>query len=51
MKPTMVQIALRELTRAGLVRAYHPLADVKGSMISQNEHTVLITKEGAEILT
>jgi methionyl aminopeptidase len=51
MKPTAVNIGLRELSRAGLIHKYHPLADIKGSVISQHEHTVLITKTGTELLT
>ena len=51
MKPGLARMALRELSRVGLIRKYHPLADIKGSVVSQSEHTVIVKKSGVEILT
>ncbi|MHA1754885.1 MAG: type II methionyl aminopeptidase [Candidatus Odinarchaeia archaeon] len=46
-----LKLAFRELVNNGLLHEYHVLADVKESYVSQAEHTVIITKDGAEITT
>jgi len=46
-----LKLALRELTAAGLLFEYHVLSDAKDSMIAQSEETVLVTKDGHEVLT
>jgi len=42
---------LRKLQRTGLVMAYKQLVDIKGGMVSQAEHTVLVTSEGGKPTT
>lgn len=44
-------IALKELLQTGTIRAYPPLLDKNGGIVAQTEHTLLITKNGCEILT
>lgn len=45
-----VNLALRQLTQVGAIRAYPPLAEKNKGLVSQFEHTVLVD-EKAEILT
>ena len=42
---------LKSLTRKGALRSYPVLIEIKKGFVSQFEHTILVTKEGAEILT
>lgn len=44
-------IALKEMNQLEMVHLYPPLVEVKKGLVSQSEHTVLVTKEGNEILT
>ncbi len=44
-------LGMRELTTKKAVRQYSVLADIKGSYVSQAEHTFLVTKDGIEITT
>jgi len=48
--PLRVNLALRQLTQVGAIRAYPPLAEKNKGLVSQFEHTVLVD-EKAEILT
>lgn len=43
--------ALRDLKNIELLREYPPLIDEAHGLVSQAEHTILVTKEGCEILT
>ncbi|NYT21345.1 MAG: type II methionyl aminopeptidase [Methanomicrobiales archaeon] len=43
--------ALSTLIQQGLVRAYPVLADVPGSIVSQHEHTLIVTDEGCIVTT
>ncbi len=43
--------ALSNLIQQGLVRAYPVLADVPGSIVSQYEHTFIVTAEGCIVTT
>lgn len=43
--------ALKEMVQLEIVKLYPTLTEVKKGMVSQSEHTVLITKEGCEVLT
>jgi len=43
--------ALRELQNIGILKEYPPLLDQNHGLVSQAEHTVLVTKDGCEILT
>jgi len=42
---------LRELVKEGIVQAYPPLCDVKGSMTAQFEHTVLLRPTCKEVVS
>ncbi len=43
--------ALKNLCDVGLVQAYPPLCDVKGSYVAQYEHTILLRPTCKEILS
>lgn len=43
--------ALSTLIQQGLVRAYPVLADVPGSIVSQHEHTLIVTSDGCIVTT
>ena len=43
--------ALKELMNAGVLRPYPVLKEVKAGLVSQSEHTVLVEKDGARVLT
>jgi len=42
---------LAQLTRKGIIREYPVLKEVKGGLVSQAEHSVIITKKGCEVIT
>ena len=42
---------LQKLMRAGVVTYYPILDELGGGIVTQSEHTVLVTKNGAEVLT
>ena len=44
-------IALRKLSFLGLLKHYPQLIDAKKGVVSQAEHTVILTEEGCEIIT
>jgi methionyl aminopeptidase len=46
-----LNFGLKELVKANIIREYPPLSDVNKGLVSQAEHTILITKTGCEILT
>lgn len=46
-----VGAALKEMLREQIIRAYPVLKDSGDGIVSQAEHTVLVTESGAEILT
>ncbi|CAN0178193.1 unnamed protein product, partial [Hapterophycus canaliculatus] len=43
--------ALKQLCDAGLVNAYPPLCDVRGSYVAQYEHTILMRPTCVEVLS
>lgn len=43
--------ALSTLIQQGVVRAYPVLADVPGSIVSQHEHTLIVTSDGCIVTT
>ncbi|EJN58627.1 type II methionyl aminopeptidase [Halogranum rubrum] len=45
------EMALRRLKQAGVVRGYPVLKEEDGRLISQAEHTVMVTEDGCEITT
>ncbi|NMB80059.1 MAG: type II methionyl aminopeptidase [Methanomicrobiales archaeon] len=44
-------IALPTLVRSGALHAYPVLADIPGSLVSQHEHTVIVTADGCIVTT
>lgn len=46
-----IKLAFRELVNSGLLHQYHVLADIKGSYVSQAEHTLIVTHDGCEVTT
>ncbi|RME30696.1 type II methionyl aminopeptidase [Candidatus Woesearchaeota archaeon] len=46
-----VRLALFSLKHARLLNEYPPLPDAQGGLVSQSEHTLLVTADGCEILT
>ena len=44
-------VALKEMNQLDMMHLYPPLVEIKKGMVSQAEHTILITKDGYEILT
>ncbi|MFW6231129.1 MAG: type II methionyl aminopeptidase [Nanoarchaeota archaeon] len=46
-----VNFALRELNNLGILHSFPPLLDKKGGIVAQAEHSILVTKDGCEILT
>ncbi|MEK6886199.1 MAG: type II methionyl aminopeptidase [Nanoarchaeota archaeon] len=43
--------ALKEMNQLNMLHLYPPLIEIKKGMVAQSEHTVLVTKDGHEILT
>jgi methionyl aminopeptidase len=43
--------ALATLVSQGIVRAYPVLADIPGSLVSQHEHTLIVTEDGSIVIT
>ncbi|MBN2421341.1 type II methionyl aminopeptidase [Candidatus Woesearchaeota archaeon] len=49
--PLKANFALKEMNQLEMIHTYPPLIEVKKGLVSQSEHTILVTKEGCEILT
>ncbi len=45
------RIGLKELAEKGFLRTYPVLHDKKGSVVTQSEKTVVITRDGCEVIT
>jgi len=45
------EMALRRLKRAGIVKGYPVLKEDDGQLVSQAEHTLIVTDEGCEVTT
>lgn len=43
--------ALATLVSQGIVRGYPVLADIPGSLVSQHEHTLIVTEDGVIVIT
>jgi len=44
-------MAVRRLERAGVLRSYPVLQEAKGELVSQAEHTIIVTEDGYETTT
>ena len=46
-----VDLSLTRLERADAVRSYPVLKEDEGALVSQAEHTVIVTEDGCEVVT
>ncbi len=46
-----IDLALSTLKRSGVVRGYPVLHDIPGSLVSQAEHTLIVTEDGCVATT
>ncbi|MFB6134323.1 MAG: type II methionyl aminopeptidase [Halanaeroarchaeum sp.] len=46
-----LDVSLRRLERADVVRSYPVLKEDEGALVSQAEHTVIVTEDGCEVTT
>lgn len=46
-----VDFALVQLVKAGVIESYPILKEIQGGLISQAEHTIIVTKDGCEVIT
>ncbi len=46
-----VDFAIIQLVKAQIIQAYPILKEVQGGLISQAEHTIIITEDGCEVIT
>jgi methionyl aminopeptidase len=46
-----VDFALVQLVKAGVIESYPILKEIKGGLISQAEHTIIVTNDGCEAIT
>ncbi len=51
MKHAALKMAIRELQQNGALIGHHILAEEKGELVSQHEHTIIITEDGHEQTT
>jgi methionyl aminopeptidase len=45
------EMALRRLSQQGIVKGYPVLKESDGTLVSQAEHTILVTEDGTEVIT
>jgi len=46
-----LDLALPSLVRSGILRPYPVLGDIPGSLVSQHEHTIIVTEDGCIVTT
>ena len=46
-----LEYALMQLEKSNIIMGYHALREVSGGMVSQSEHTLIVTEDGCEIIT
>lgn len=51
LKSDRLEFALTQLTRNNIIRSYPVLKEIEGGLVSQAEHTVIVTDDGCEIIT
>lgn len=49
--PLRIGLAFTELTKRNILRSYPPLHEVKKGVVSQFEHTIIVTDGGCEVTT
>ncbi|MBR1369002.1 methionine aminopeptidase [Methanocalculus chunghsingensis] len=51
LKTSRADLALTTLIRQGIIRPYPVLQDIPGSLVSQAEHTIIVTEDGCIVTT
>jgi methionyl aminopeptidase len=51
LKRDRAEYALMQLLRAGIVHRYPVLWEIEGALVSQAEHTAIVTDDGCEVIT
>lgn len=51
LKTDKVDFALMQLSKAEIIHSYPVLKEVSGGMVSQAEHTMIVTEDGCEVTT
>jgi methionyl aminopeptidase len=51
MPPMKLNLILNQLTQQGILKSYPPLHDRGKGMVSQFEHTIIVTEDGYEVTT
>ena len=51
MKHASLKMAIRELTQNGALIGHRILAEEKDALVSQHEHTIIVTADGREQTT
>jgi methionyl aminopeptidase len=51
LKGERVDFSLAQLLKGGIIHRYPVLWEVEGALVSQAEHTVIITEDGCEVIT
>ena len=46
-----VDFAMLALSKANIIRPYPILKEIQGGLISQAEHTIIVTADGCEVIT
>ncbi|MDK2892479.1 type II methionyl aminopeptidase [Methanohalophilus sp.] len=46
-----LDLSLMQLERTGLITSFPVLKEVRGGLVSQSEHTVIVTEDGCEVTT
>jgi methionyl aminopeptidase len=46
-----MDVAISSLVRSQVLHAYPVLADLPGSLVSQHEHTLIVTGDGCTVTT
>ena len=46
-----VDFAMVQLVKGGIIQPYPILKEIKGGLISQAEHTIIVTEDGCEVIT
>jgi methionyl aminopeptidase len=51
LKGERIDYALSQLLRSGVIHRYPILWEVEGALVSQAEHTMIVTENGCEVTT
>ena len=51
MQDRKLDLAIAGLVRSQVLRGYPVLSDIAGSLVSQHEHTLIVTEDGCIVTT